>query len=115
MTMRPGSTDPETRRQREQRLIAGMIRAARRRAGLTQEALALRMTQLGTPVTRGQISMWETSQMPGAYKLVALVHAVVSVARPRGEGDRELDRLLDAFGQLGRLDDEDQPPRRQDI
>lgn len=91
-----------------------MIRAARRRAGLTQGALALRMTQMGTPATRSQISMWETTQMPGAYKLVALVHAVVSVGRPRGEGDRELDRLLDAFGQLGHLDDDDEQSRRRD-
>jgi transcriptional regulator with XRE-family HTH domain len=98
------SPDSETRRQAQTREVGNLIRAARKRARLTQAGLAYRMTQMGVPTSRGQVSMWETKQMPGAYKLIAIIRAAVA-AMPTSTADQELDDVLDALGRLGQRND----------
>jgi DNA-binding transcriptional regulator YiaG len=102
MSRRQDGPESETPRQEQVRQVAQLVRAARRRAGLTQAGLAHRMTQLGEKTTRSQVSMWETSRLPNAFKLIRLVHAAASMPQTHGEGDRALDDLLDAFRDLGR-------------
>jgi hypothetical protein len=60
------------------------------------------MTQMGEKTARSQVSMWETTQMPSAAKLIAIIRACAAAAAPHTEADHELDQVLDAFGKLAR-------------
>jgi transcriptional regulator with XRE-family HTH domain len=92
--------------------VALLIRTARARAGLSQDALAARMTAMGEPTLRSQISMWETKQMPSAAALIAIIEACVEAETPPvTEAERELDRLVEAFAKLGRPARRLPPPR----
>ena len=92
--------DRAARRRQRRREIAQMIRTLRTRAGMTQEGLAFRMTQLGEPTSRSQVSMWEVvpprdpaepdpGQMPSTAKFVCLLEATAPEDRPETTAERE--------------------------
>lgn len=68
---------------------------------------------MGEKTARSQVSMWETRQMPSAAKLIAIIRACAAAA-PHTEADRELDQVLDAFGELARPLRGQAPGRRHD-
>jgi transcriptional regulator with XRE-family HTH domain len=84
--------DRRERRRARRREVAQLIRTLRLRAGLTQEGLARRMTRLGEPTTRSQVSMWElpgeTGQMPETQKFLAILEATEPDDRPETAEER---------------------------
>lgn len=104
--------DRRERLRARRREVAQLIRTLRLRAGLTQEGLAYRMTQLGEPTLRSQISMWEMGekgQMITTPKLLALLQATEPEDRPESPEERQARVLRGRLGDLRRLD-----PRRGD-
>lgn len=96
--------------------IAQLVRAARTRAGLTQEQLAFRMTQLGEPTDRRQVGDWESGkQMPGAYKfLLVLRSTALSASARKTQAERDIEDVeAQLWAILDRLRDV-QPRRQQD-
>lgn len=79
-------------RRARQREIARLVRTLRLRAGLTQEALAIRMTRLGEQTTRSQVSMWELAeggQIPETVKFLAILEATTPDERPESAEERQ--------------------------
>jgi hypothetical protein len=92
--------DRRTRRRARRREVATLIRTLRLRAGLTQEGLAYRMTQLGEPTNRSQVSMWELlpprdpgeadpGQMPATEKFIVILQATEPEDRPETPEERQ--------------------------
>ena len=80
-----------------------MIRTLRDRASLTQEALALRMTRLGEPTTRSQVSMWEMpeGQMPDTWKFLAILQATEPEDRPETPEERQARVMRARLAEVG--------------
>jgi hypothetical protein len=98
--------DRAARRRQRRREVAQLIRTLRDRAHLTQERLAWKMTQLGEPTSRSQVSMWEVvpprdpsepdgGQMPSTEKFIAMLEATVPEDRPETAEERQA-RILRA-------------------
>jgi len=85
--------DRQERRRARQREVARLIHTLRIRAGLTQEGLAYKMTQLGEPTSRSQVSMWEIAgekgQMPATEKFIVLLQATEPEDRPETVEERQ--------------------------
>jgi len=94
----------EDRRRKQLDQVAELVRVARQRAGLTQEALASRMTEAGEPTSRSQVSMWEmgapSGHMPSTAKLLAIFEVTRSVHQSR---DAVEHRIADLEAQLAKL------------
>lgn len=112
------ASDRATRRRARRREVAQLIRTLRTRAGMTQERLAWKMTQLGEPTTRSQVAMWEVlpprdpdepdgGQMPSTEKFIVLLAATEPEEHPETAEERQ-GRVLRA--RLAEL----RVPRRQD-
>lgn len=88
------------------RQVADIVRAARQRAGLTQEELAARMTEAGEPTTRSQVSMWElgspSGHMPSTGKLLAIFEVTRSVDPARDAVERQIADLESQLVELRR-------------
>lgn len=98
--------------QRQERDVRELVRVARLRAGLSQEGLAQRMSALGEPTTRSQISMWELrpprGRDPSARKLLAILEAT-RVERPLTATEEELAELERRLVELRALLSREQP------
>ena len=112
--------DRSARRRARRREVAQLIRTLRTRAGLTQEGLAYRMTQLGEATSRSQVSMWELlpprdldehdpGQLPELGKFLALLQATEPEDRPETPEERQARvlraRLSDLRGGQQRSDE----------
>jgi transcriptional regulator with XRE-family HTH domain len=96
----------EERRQKQLRQVADLVRAARLRAGLTQEELANRMSQAGEPTSRSQVSMWELGSakghIPSTAKLLALFEVTRSSDPVRDAAERQIAELEGRIAELRR-------------
>lgn len=96
----------EERRLKQLHQVAELIRAARQRAGLTQEELAARMTRAGEPTSRSQVSMWElgspSGHVPSTGKLLAIFEVTRSGDPVRDEAKRQIARLEAQLAELRR-------------
>jgi hypothetical protein len=99
--------DRRDRRQARRREVARLIRTLRLRAGLTQEALAIKMSALGEPTTRSQVSMWEmpgeSGQMPDTWKFLAILQATEPEDRPESAEEVQARVLRGRLVDLRRL------------
>jgi transcriptional regulator with XRE-family HTH domain len=107
--------DRRDRRQARRREVAHLIRTLRLRKGLTQEALALRMTALGEPTSRSQVSMWEMpsdrGQMPDTWKFLAILEATEPEERPETPEERQARVMRGRLIDLRRLRPSHDPGR----
>jgi ribosome-binding protein aMBF1 (putative translation factor) len=98
------SVSRDERRQQHLRQVADLVRAARQRAGLTQEELAARMSQAGEPTSRSQVSMWElgspSGHMPSTAKLLTIFEVTRTPDPVRDAAERQ---ILDLETQLADL------------
>ncbi len=96
----------EERRRNQLQQVAELVRAARQRAGLTQEELALRMTEAGEPTSRSQVSMWElgsaSGHMPSTGKLLTIFEVTRSVDPARDAAERQIAGLEAQLAELRR-------------
>ena len=96
----------EERRLKQLRQVAELVRAARHRAGLTQEELADRMTEAGEPTSRSQVSMWEmgspTGHIPSSGKFLAIFEVTRTVDPLRDAAERQIAGLEAQLGDLRR-------------
>src|SRR5215472_6551444 len=94
----------EERRARQARQLADLVRAARQRAGLTQEELAARMTEAGEPTSRSQVSMWElgspSGYVPSTGKLLAIFEVTRSTDPARDAAERQIAELEARLAEL---------------
>lgn len=103
--------DRRAHRLARQREVAHLIRTLRNRAGLTQDALARKMTRLGERTSRSQVSMWEiggeAGQLPSTLKFLALLQATEPEDRPESAEERQARVLRSRLTDLRRprLDD----------
>lgn len=96
----------DERRQMQLRQVADLIRAARQRAGLTQEELAARMTEAGEPTTRAQVSVWElgspSGHLPSTGKLLTIFEVTRSPDPARDQAERQIVELERQLADLRR-------------
>ncbi len=96
----------EERRQKQMRQVAELVRAARQRAGFTQEELAARMSQAGEPTSRSQVSMWEmgspNGHVPSTAKLLAIFEVTRSPDPTRDAAERQIADLESQLADLRR-------------
>jgi transcriptional regulator with XRE-family HTH domain len=102
----PGLVTREERRLKQLRQVAELIRAARQRAGLTQDDLAARMTEAGEPTSRSQVSMWEMGReggyMPSTAKLLTIFEVTRTADPARAAAERQMAELEDQLAELRR-------------
>jgi transcriptional regulator with XRE-family HTH domain len=99
----------EERRLKHLRQVADLVRAARLRAGMTQEELAAQMSLAGEPTSRSQVSMWElgsaTGHMPSTAKLLTIFEVTRSPDPARDAAERQIvdleSQLADLRSRLG--------------
>lgn len=99
----------EERRARHLRQVAELVRAARLRAGLTQEELAVRMGEAGEPTMRSQVSMWEmgspNGHMPSTAKLLTIFEVTRTPDPGRDSAERRIAELEVQLAELRRAVD----------
>lgn len=97
----------EERRLKQLRQVAELVRAARHRAGLTQEEMADRMTEAGEPTSRSQVSMWEmgspTGHIPSSSKLLAIFEVTRLADPARDAAERQIAELEGRLADLRKL------------
>src|SRR5215471_14073408 len=96
----------DERRRKQMRQVADLVRAARQRAGVTQEELAARMTEAGEPTSRSQVSMWEmgppNGHMPSTAKLLTIFEVTRSPDPARDAAERQIAELESQLADLRR-------------